>query len=148
MLASHWAHAIVYHGQTLAARKVPAAVFAIVWSLLMLAPVATFMPVLRAAKRAALPLYAALVAEQGRLVRRRWIDRTTKADTPLLEPEGVCPIADAAQMFDIVRSMRLLPIGKSSFVEIVVPIVVPMLVVVALQIPIRSLVLDLLKALM
>jgi hypothetical protein len=148
MLASHWAHAIVYHGQTLAARKVPAAVFAIVWSLLMLAPVATFMPVLRAAKRAALPLYAALVAEQGRLVRRRWIDRTTKADTPLLEPEGVGPIADAAQMFDIVRSMRLLPIGKSSFVEIVVPIVVPMLVVVALQIPIRSLVLDLLKALM
>jgi len=148
MFASHWAHAIVYHSQALASLKVPAAVFAVVWSLLILAPLATFMPVLRAAKHAALPLYAALVAEQGRLVRRRWIDRTTKAETPLLEPEGVGPIADAAQMFDVVRSMRLLPIGKSSFVEIAVPIVAPMLVVVALQIPIRSLVLDLVKALM
>jgi hypothetical protein len=148
MLASHWAHAIVYHGQTLASLKVPAAVFIIVWSLLILAPLATFMPVLSAAKHAALPLYAALVAEQGRLVRRRWIDGTMKVETPLLEPAGVGPIADAAQMFDAVRSMRMLPIGKSSFIQIAVPIVVPMLVVVALQIPIRNLVLDLVKALM
>jgi hypothetical protein len=148
MLASHWAHAIVYHDQTLGALKVPAAVFVIVWSLLLLAPLAAFMPGLRAAKHAALPSYAALVAEQGRLVRRRWIDGAATAETPLLEPAGIGPIADAAQMFDVVRSMRLLPIGKSSFIQIAVPILVPMLVVVALQIPIRSLVLDLVKALM
>src|SRR4029453_75145 len=148
VLASHWAHAIVYHGQTLGALKIPAAVFVVVWSLLLFAPLAAFMPGLRAAKIAALPPYAALVAEQGRLVRRRWIDGTTTAETPLLEPEGVGPIADAAAMFDAVRSMRLLPIGKSSLAGIAVPILVPMLVVVALQIPIRSLVLDLVKALM
>jgi hypothetical protein len=147
MLASHWAHAIVYHGQTLGALKVQAAVFVIVWSLLLLAPLAAFMPGLRAAKHAALPSYAALVAEQGRLVRRRWIDGTTTAETPLLEPEGVGPIADAAAMFDAVRSMRMLPIGKSSFAGIVVPIAVPMLAVIALQIPIRELALDLVKAL-
>ena len=44
--------------------------------------------------------------------------------------------------------MRLLPISKSSFIEIAVPIVLPMLVVVALLIPVRILVLDLVKALM
>jgi hypothetical protein len=147
MLASHWAHAIMYHGQTLGALKVPAAVFAVVWSLLLFAPLAAFMPLLRAAKHAALPSYAAMVAEQGRLVRQRWIDGTMKAGAPLLEPEGVGPIADAAAMFDAVRSMRMLPIGKSSFAGIVVPIAVPMLVVIALQIPIRELALDLVKAL-
>ena len=148
VLASHWAHAIVYHGQTLGALKVPAAVFVVVWSLLLLAPLATFMPALRAAKHAALPSYAALVAEQGRAVRRRWIDGTTNAETPLLEPQGVGPIADAATMFDAVRSMRILPIGRSSFTHIAVPIAVPMLLVVALQIPIATVVLDLIKALM
>jgi hypothetical protein len=148
MLASHWAHAIVYHGQTLSGLKVPAAVFVILWSLILLAPLSTLMPVLYAAKHRALPSYAAMVAEQGRLVRRRWIDGTTKAEAPLLEPEGVGPIADAAQMFDAVRSMRMLPIGKSSFAGIAVPILVPMLAVVALEIPIRQLLLDVVKALM
>jgi len=148
MIAAQWAHAIVYHGQTLGALAVPAAAFVIVWSLLLLAPLAAFMPGLHAAKRAALPPYAAFVAEQGRLVRRRWIDGTTTAETALLEPEGVGPIADAAAMFDAVRSMRMLPIGRSSFVQIAVPILMPMLVVVALKIPIRDLVLDLVKALM
>jgi hypothetical protein len=148
MLASHFAHAIVYHGQTLGALKVPVAVFIIVWSLLLLAPLVTFAPVLRAAKLAALPHYAALVAEQGRLVRRRWIDGDSKSETSLLEPEGVGPIADAATMFDAVRSMRILPIGRSSFTQIAVPIALPMLVVVALQIPLRDLLLGLVKALM
>jgi hypothetical protein len=148
MLASRWAHTIVYHGQTLGALKVPAAVFVTVWSLLLFAPLATLIPVLRAAKHAALPSYAAMVAEQGRLVRRRWIDGTTNAEAPLLEPEGVGPIVDAAAMFDAVRSMRMLLISKSSFTQIAVPMLVPMLVVATLQIPVGALVLNLIKALM
>jgi hypothetical protein len=148
MLASRWAHVIVYHGQTLSGLKVQAAVFVVVWSLLLLAPLSTLMPVLRAAKNAALPSYAAMVAEQGRLVRRRWIDGTMKAGAPLLEPEGVGPIVDAAGMFDVVRSMRMLPIGRSSFAGIAVPLLLPMLVVAALQIPVGDLLLDLVKALM
>jgi len=147
VLASHWAHEIVYHGQTLAALKLPAAAFVVVWSLLLLVPYAALMPLLRRAKRAALPSYAALVARQGRLVRRRWIDGAPDADAPLLEPAGVGPIADAATMFEAVRSMRIFPIGKASLAAIVLPTAAPMLVVATLQIPVRDLLLGLLKAL-
>jgi hypothetical protein len=147
-LASRWAHQIVYHGQTLAALKLPAAMFVVVWSLLLFAPLVALMPVLYSAKRAALPSYAALVARQGRLVRERWIDGTAKVEELLLEPAGVGPIADAATLFAVVRSMRPLPIGKASLVGLIAPIMVPMLVVAALQIPVRKLVLDLVKALM
>ncbi len=146
-IASRWAHEIVYHQQSITALKLPAAMFVVVWSLLLLAPFVPLMPVLRAAKRAALPNYAAMVAEQGRLVRRRWIDGTTKADGPLLEPDGVGVIADAATMYGAVRSMRILPIGKASLVAVVVPLATPMFVVAALQIPIRTLLLGLLKTL-
>ena len=148
MLASRWAHEIVYHGRTLDTVKIPAMVFVIVWSLLLLAPFVPLMPVLRAAKRAALPSYSAMVAEQGRLVRRRWIDSTTKVDAPLLEPAGVGPITDAADMFDAVRSMRILPISRASLTSIALPIFAPMLVVAALQVPVRDMVLNLVKALM
>jgi hypothetical protein len=147
MLASRWAHEIVYHDGTLDALKLPAAMFGVVWSLLLLAPLVVFMPPLLRAKRAALPLYAAMVAEQGRLVRRRWIDGTTTTDTPLLEPTGVGPIADAAAMFNAVRSMRTLPIGKGTLATIAVPISVPLLVLVALQVPIGKLLFGLVKAL-
>jgi hypothetical protein len=147
MLASRWAHDLVYHGQTLDALKVPAAMFVITWSLLLLAPLVALTPVLHATKRAALPSYAAMAAEQGRQVRRKWIDGTTKAEAPLLEPAGIGPIADTATMFNAVRSMRIVLIGKASLVGIALPIALPMLVVTALQIPLPNLLLDLIKAL-
>jgi hypothetical protein len=146
-ISSRWAHEIVYHQQIAAGLKLPAAMFVVVWSLLLLAPFVPLMPVLRAAKAAALPNYAAMIAEQGRLVRRRWIDRSTKAEGPLLEPDGVGVIADAATMYNAVRSMRIFPIGRSSLGAIVLPIVGPMLVVAALQIPMKTLLLGLLKTL-
>jgi len=146
-IASRWAHEIVHHQQSIAALKLPAATFVVVWSLLLLAPFVPLIPVLRAAKRMALPDYAAMVAEQGRLVRRRWIDGATKAEGPLIEPDGVGVIADAATMYNAVRSMRIVPVGKSSLGVILVPIVAPMLVVAALQIPIKTLLLGLLKTL-
>jgi hypothetical protein len=147
MIASRWAHTILHHGQTLTSLKLPAIAFAIVWSLLMIAPVLPLMPVLRKAKWAALPLYSAMVAEQGRAVRRRWIDGTTKIEGPLIEPEGVGVMADAATMFSQVRAMRSMLIGKTSLVAILLPIAVPMLIVTALQIPIKTLLLGLFKTL-
>jgi len=133
---------------TLDSLKIPAAVFVIVWSLVLLVPLAALMPLLHAAKRAALPSYAAMVAEQGRLVRRRWIDGTTKTEAPLLEPEGVGVIGDAAAMYGQVKAMRILPIGKASLAAILLPIVVPMLLVAAIRVPIGKMLLGLVKAVM
>jgi len=147
VLASRWAHEIVYHGGTLNAAKLPATMFVVVWSLMLLAPLMAFLPPLLRAKWAALPRYASLVGEQGRLVRGRWIDGTMQMDAPMLDPAGVGPIADAATMFGAVQSMRSLPVGKATLVTIALPIALPLLALVALQIPIRSLLFGLAKAL-
>jgi hypothetical protein len=149
MLASRWAHDVVYHGQSLQALKAPAAVFVVVWSLLLLAPLFALMPALRAARREALPGYAALVAHQGRLVHREWIAGNGPAgpEAPsAIEPAGVGPIADAATMYEIVRSMRPLPIGKATLAGIALPILVPFFVVAALKVPVRDLLMMVFKA--
>ena len=147
-LASHWAHLVVYHGQTLNAFAGPAGLFVVAWMLMLLAPLATFVPSLHVAKEAALPGYAGLVAQQGRAVRRRWIEGAIRTDVPALEPDGVGPIADAAQMFGAVKAMRKIPISRASMAAIVVPIAVPMLFVIALQIPLWQLFAEVAKALM
>ena len=147
-LASRWAHQIVYHGQTLSELKLPAAAFVIVWSLILLSPLLPLMRIMRLTRRAALGSYAAMVAEQGRLVQRRWVEGTTRTDTPLIEPSGVGVIADAETMFKAVQSMRSIAIGKTAISGILLPVAVPMLAVATLQIPIRELLLGLLKALL
>ena len=147
MLASRWAHEIAHHGQELEAFKLPAGGFVVAWTMLLLVPLLALMPALLAARKAALPGYAALVAMQGRLVRRRWVDRTSDAEPPQIEPAGVGPLADSAAMYDAVKSMRALPVGKATFIAILGPIVLPMLIVVALRIPLRQLLLGVLKTL-
>jgi len=147
-LASRWAHEIVYHQQTLNAFKMPAATFVVTWSLILFAPFLALVPLLFVAKRAALPLYAAMVAEQGRLVRRRWIEGSPQADGPLIEPEGVGVIADAATMYGQVQAMRVLPFTKEAFIAVLLPLVVPMLVVAALQVPIKTMLAGLVKTLL
>jgi hypothetical protein len=50
-------------------------------------------------------------------------------------------------MYDAVRRMRSLPVSKGSLAGILVPILVPMLIVVALRIPVKDMLLNLLNAL-
>lgn len=51
MLASRWAHDVVYHGTTLDSLKLPVIAFVVLWSLLLLLPLLALMPALAAARR-------------------------------------------------------------------------------------------------
>ena len=147
MMVSRFAHEIVHHEATLQSFKLPVAGFVVLWSLLVLLPLFALAPALIATRARAIPAYAALVGEQGRLVHRRWILREPVADTPILDAPEIGPVADAAAIYDAVKHMRVVPIGKATFVKILLPVVLPMIVVAALQIPLKDLLLKVLKAL-
>ena len=66
---------------------------------------------------------------------------------PILDAPEIGPIADAAAMYDAVKHMRVVPIGKGAMVKILVPIVLQMIVVAALQVPLKNLLLKLVKTL-
>jgi len=147
VVSSRWAHEILYHDATLQSFKLTAAALVVVWSLFVLLPLFALAPALMAARGRAIPAYSALVGEQGRLVHRRWILREAIDDTPILDAPEIGPVADAAAMYDAVKRMRVVPVGKGAIVKILVPIVLPMIVVAALQIPLKDLLLKLVKAL-
>jgi hypothetical protein len=147
VLASRWAHEVLHHGATLASFQVAAIAFAAVWSLLLLLPLLALIPALRTTRRRALAVYGALVGEQGRLVHRRWIERKPVDDDTLLEPPGIGPVADAAALYGAVKSMRSVPIGKSTLVAILVPMAIPFLLLALTRFPLKEILLKLLKIL-
>ena len=147
VVGSGWAHDIVYHGERVESMIRPLALFTVVWTLLLLSPLLAFTPKLMATKRQARRDYGRMVGEQGRLVRRRWILGESVAHGELLEPEGVGPVADAQTLHDAVMRMRMAPVGKSALFAVLVPLVLPMLAVFAIQIPLKTMLFKVLKTL-
>lgn len=147
VLASRWAHDVLYHGvhvQTLRLQMIAVIVLAL---LLFLAPLLLWLGPLAAAKRRALLDYGALVGQHGRLVRGRWILRLPPEDDALLDAPEIGPVADTVTLYEAVKKMRIAPIGRASLLAIALPAALPMLPVLAIEIPIRELLMKLLTSL-
>jgi hypothetical protein len=69
------------------------------------------------------------------------------ADDALLSAPELGPVADTISLYDVVRRMRTIPIGRSSLLLVALPALVPMLGVLGIEIPLRDLVLKILKTL-
>jgi hypothetical protein len=106
------------------------------------------MPNLLALKRRSLLAYGALVGRHGRLVERRWVRGETVAGDGLLEAPELGPVADTLTMFEAVQKLRPTPIGKQSIAIVAAAALIPMLFVVAIQVPLTNQLLGLLKILL
>jgi hypothetical protein len=148
VLASQWAHEILHHGTTLDSLKLPIIAFVVIWSVLLLLPLLALAPPLAACKRNALAEYSVLVGEQGRLVHRRWILREKVEPVPLLDAPEIGPVVDANAIYEAVKAMRPMPIGKRSITGILIPLALPLLAMAALQIPLKALLLKIAKTLL
>jgi hypothetical protein len=147
VLASRWAHEVVYHQVSVQALRLPMLAFGVIALVLFVSPLLVWMPRLGAAKRTALLDYGALIGRHGRLVRRRWILREPVGDSELLAAPELGPVADTLALYDAVRKMSSLPIGRQALAAIALPAALPMLGVVAIEVPIRELVLKVLSTL-
>jgi hypothetical protein len=147
VLASRWAHDVVYHEVHVAGLRLPMAGFAILVVLVFLAPLFVLMPRLAATKRAAKLPYAALVGEHGRRVRRRWILGERVEDDPLLGAPEIGPVADTLALYDAVRRMRPFPFDRQSIFALALPAAIPMLALTAIEIPVKDILLQILKTL-
>jgi hypothetical protein len=147
VLASSWGHDVVYHDVSVLSLRGPMIAFVIVVVVLFLAPYLVFAGPLLKAKRQALLDYGALVGRHGWLVRRRWVSGDTVEDDAILAAPELGPVADTLALYDSVARMRPLPLGLPAVLAIVAPAVIPMIPVLAIEIPIKQLLGGLVKAL-
>jgi hypothetical protein len=138
MFASGWAHQILHHGVTLGSYQMAALAYALGWSLLLLMPLLVFSPTLWMTRWRALPRYAALAGDQGRLVHRLWITKGAGGDDPLLEPQGIGVMADMSTVYDAVAHARLVPVRKETLLAVLLPMAVPFLLLALASMPLRD----------
>ncbi len=147
VLAARWTHDVVYHAADPLSLRVEMAAFVVVVVAIFAAPSLALSGCLRRAKKRALLEYGALVAEHGRLVRDRWIEGKPLADDALLRAPEIGPVADTQAVYDAVKRMRTVPLGKGSIAPLVLAAAAPMIAVLATRVPVKSLLLGILKAL-
>ena len=148
VLAARWAHLAIYHDVPLASFHIPLAVFAILVAGALFAPLAMFAPRLVAVRRQALLDYGALVTEYDQLVQRRWLLGEAIVDDALLNAPELGPVADTVSLYDAVTRTRPVPAGRRTLIQIAAPILLPMLPLIAIEIPIQDALLKVVRTLL
>jgi hypothetical protein len=148
VIAAGWAHDAEFHGLDVHSLYPMMAVGLAAALVVFLSPLLVFGGPLLRAKRQALLDYGALVGRHGALVRNKWILRETKDDDPILSAPELGPVADVVSLYEAVSRMRPAPLGTAGILAIAVPILIPFLCVLAIQIPVKDLLLKLAKGLL
>jgi hypothetical protein len=119
--------------------------FVVMTVALFLLPLGAFIGPLARAKRSALRDYGDLVARHGRLVHQRWIEGKPTQDG-LLEAPEIGPVADTAAIYEAVRAMRPVPVTAAAILPLALAAALPMIAVLSVYMPIKEIVVKLLKA--
>jgi hypothetical protein len=90
-------------------------------------------------RRRALLDYGALAGRHGRLVHRRWIRGETVRDDALLKAPELGPAADVRALYDAVSATRIAPIDRQTVTALLAAAVLPMVPVLAIEIPVADL---------
>lgn len=148
VLSAQWTHEALYHGMPLGAVLMPLGTLVTLAALLLLAPLAAFLRPLMVARRRALLDYGALVAEHHRLVQRRWLFGEPVQEAPMLHAPELGPVADTVSLYQAVMRMRPLPVDRWLLAAIAVPVAVPLLPLIAVEVPVSDALLMLLRMLL
>lgn len=147
VIASSWAHEVAYHHVDVLSLKAAMILAALILLVIFLAPFMVFAPVLGKIRKQALLDYGSIVSRHGDLVRRRWVlGEKLQDDAMLKAPELGC-VADAGVIYENAKAMRAMPLGKTAVAAVLIPIVIPFICVLVIQIPFKTILGQLLGAL-
>jgi hypothetical protein len=147
VVAAAFAHDIVYHGVNVTDIKGELIATAVLLTVIFLVPFIPFAVTLGKVKREAIFGYGSLVGHHGRLVHRRWILREEIGTPEILDAPELGPVADVQAVYQAIRSVRTVPIGKLGLIAIALPAALPMMIIAAMQLPLQSIVAKVLKTL-
>jgi hypothetical protein len=147
VLASEWGHEVEFHGVDISSFKGALIGFVLIIMVIFVGPLLAFSGCLWRTKRQALREYSAVVARQGRLFHRRWIEDKV-SDNELVENRNITVLAGLRNSFEVISHMRPVPIDRTLLITLAWSVVLPMLPVVALKLPIEEVLRSLAKTLL
>jgi len=144
LLSGTIANRIFYEGDTLLAFKQVLAAGVVSLVLIVLAPLSVFTLRLVDAKRVGLREYGVLASRYVREFDQKWLRGGVSEDEVLVGSGDIQSLADLANSFAVIRSMRLFPCGKETVIRLAVVTALPILPLTLTMIPLEELVLRLL----
>jgi len=98
-------------------------------------PLLVLVPLLARVRREGLRSYGILVQRHNQLFHDKWIAQPgPTAESPLGDPD-MSSLIDLGSSFDVVRNMRILPVGRSQFVQVALIACIPGLPLALLVLP-------------
>ena len=80
-------------------------------------------------------------------MRERWIEGRDVKDDAILNAPELGPVADTTSLYEAVKHMRIVPLGKASTAPILLAATIPTIAVFAIELPVKGILKMLMKAL-
>jgi hypothetical protein len=125
MLAGLIANRIFFLGSGLLDFKAEVAILLTFMLFLVFGPLVVFAPRLAEAKRKGLREYGTLAERYVREFDAKWLRGGVAADEPLLGNGDIQSLADLGNSFEVVRTMRMMPVTKEPVFQLAVATLAP-----------------------
>ncbi|MFX2611926.1 hypothetical protein [Enterobacter mori] len=127
MLAAQFANRIFFTGANLMDFKAETGAMVAFLLCLVFAPLLVFTPQLANAKRTGLSEYGSLAERYVREFHSKWINGSEPQNETLIGSADIQSLADLSNSFEVVKSMRIVPITKDAIVRLAVAVIAPIL---------------------
>jgi hypothetical protein len=125
LFAGNLANRIFHLGATLPQYRLEILLLVLVLLLLILGPLAVFAPQLARTKRTGLREYGTLAQRYVREFDAKWLRGGAPAGEPLVGSADVQSLADLGNSYEIVRSMRVVPVTRDAILQLTVATLAP-----------------------
>ena len=139
MVSSQIANRIFFLGANLREFEGEIAVVAILLLCVIFGPMLVFVPQLAQVKRTGLREYGTLAEAYVRDFDRKWLRGARPRDEVLIGSADIQSLADLANSFEVVRSMRLVLITRDAILQLGVALFLPMLPLLLTMMPLKEL---------
>jgi hypothetical protein len=139
MVSSQIANRIFFMGATLPDFDGEIAMVATFLLCLIFGPMLVFVPQLAQAKRTGLREYGTFAEAYVRDFDRKWLRGGKSKDEAPIGSADIQSLADIANSFEVVRSMRLVLVTKDAILQLAVALFLPMLPLLLTMMPLREL---------
>jgi MFS-type transporter involved in bile tolerance (Atg22 family) len=103
-----------------------------------LAVLTAFVPVLSALKKSGLRRYSVLVTRHNLAFEAKWIDGVQSHDEQPLGSPDVSSLADLAASYEMIKSIRPLPVTKETIMPLILAALIPFIGVALTQVPLKQ----------
>jgi hypothetical protein len=139
LLAGPLANRIFFLGAALPQFKAEIAALVIFLLCVVLGPLLIFAPQLARAKRKGLREYGTLAERYVREFDAKWLRGGAPSDEPFVGSADIQSLADLANSYDVVRSMRIAPIARDDILRLVAATLVPLVPLLLTMMPLEEL---------